>query len=449
MHVGFFFGRHVVIENVRHLIHIDSSSRNIGGHQNRRPAAAKLLQRSLATILTLVRMNGCRRQASLRQLSHNPIRTMLRATENNRTLRHQAVQQLHQQCRLLLLRHNAHALFHQLRRLLLRLNRNVHRIPQNRRCQLPYLRPHRGRKQQRLTLLRNPLQYPPNRREKPHVQHPIRFVQHQHLQTVHAGTALLHQIQQSARSRHDDIRTVPQRSNLRLHPHTTINNRRTNSRKGTVAAKTFVNLQCQFASTGEHQHADRTHPRTLTAYPLRPATRLRSPLQLMQQRQCKRRRLAGARLSNPDNVPTLQNRRDGLLLNRCRNAVTGLGHSAHKGLTKPQLTELHIPSSWEKNETFPGPKAENRRAVCARLTSSGNQPFGCRATNRPLETPLENPVAALALFAAGAANVSITRGTGSRSPNTGTHRMLRGSGQLRRPPPQSGRRMSGNIPANR
>jgi hypothetical protein len=91
-------------------------------------------------------MNRSRRQTGLRQLPHNPVRTMLRATEDNCTLWHESVQQLHQQCRFLFLRHNAHTLFHQLCRLLLRLNRNVHRIPQNRRRQLTDLRTHRGGK---------------------------------------------------------------------------------------------------------------------------------------------------------------------------------------------------------------------------------------------------------------------------------------------------------------
>ena len=67
VHVRLFFCWHVIVEYMRHLIHIDTASSNIGGHQNRRILAAEVFQSPLATILTFIGMNRRSRQARLRQ----------------------------------------------------------------------------------------------------------------------------------------------------------------------------------------------------------------------------------------------------------------------------------------------------------------------------------------------------------------------------------------------
>jgi hypothetical protein len=270
---------------MRHLIHIDTASSNIGGHQNRRILAAEVFQSPLATILTFIGMNRRSRQARLRQLTHDAIRPVLRPTEDNRALRHKSIQELHQQCGLLLLRHNADTLLHQFSGFLTRFNRDIDGVPQNCFRQLPNLRTHRRRKQQRLTLFWNPLQDAANRRQETHIQHPVCFVKNQHLQTVHIGTALLHQIKQAAGSCHDNIGTVSQRPNLWLHPHTTINHSRSHCSERAVITEAFMNLQCQFASTCQNQHSHwPRHSRTIASTAFRPSRRFRTAVQLVQQR---------------------------------------------------------------------------------------------------------------------------------------------------------------------
>jgi hypothetical protein len=218
----------------------------------------------------------------------------------------------------------------------------------------------------------NPLQDSANRRQEAHIQHPVCFVKNQHLQTVHIGTTLLHQIKQAAWSCHDDIGTVSQRSNLWLHPDTTINHSRSHCRKRAVITETVVNLKCQFASACQNQHSHRSRQsRTIASTAVRSARRFRTAVQVVQQRQGECGRFAGSRLSNPDDVTTLQHCGNCLLLNWSWNAVTSLGHSAHKGLTKPQFTELHTPSFREKLKHS---QVRRQKTVADRLTDIVRQP---------------------------------------------------------------------------
>jgi hypothetical protein len=165
-------------------------------------------------------------------------------------------QQLDQQTSLVFLRHKANTLLNQFRRLLLWNDLNADGVVQNGVREVANLRLHRRRKHQCLTLARHMLQNPTNRRKEAHVQHAVRFVKDERVQTFQMNIALLDQVEQSARCGHNHIDAFAKSTHLRLLSNSAINRGDSNGRKGSVVRKAFVNLNSQFASTREYQHAN-------------------------------------------------------------------------------------------------------------------------------------------------------------------------------------------------
>jgi hypothetical protein len=165
-------------------------------------------------------------------------------------------QQLDQQASLLFLRHKANTLLNQLRRLLFWNDRNADWVVQDGVREISNLRLHRRRKHQCLTLARHMLEDPTNGRKEAHVQHAVRFVKDERVQAFQMNIALFNQVQQTSGCGHNHIDAFAKSTHLRLLSNSAIDRGNSNGGKGSVVRKAFVNLNSQFASTRENQHAN-------------------------------------------------------------------------------------------------------------------------------------------------------------------------------------------------
>src|SRR3546814_228479 len=79
----------------------------------------------------------------------------------------------------------------------------------------------RGREQQRLALLRHPVDDALDRRQEAHVEHAVGFVEHQYLVRVELGAAALEVVDQAAGGGDEDVDAAAQVVDLRAHAGTT------------------------------------------------------------------------------------------------------------------------------------------------------------------------------------------------------------------------------------
>ncbi len=152
-----------------------------------------------------------------------------------------------------------------------------------------------GGEQQILTTRRQFRQYATNIVDETHVEHAVRFVQHQDLYFIELHRILVFQIQQTARGGDQHIHTATQFHHLRINAHAAKHHQRTNVEVFTVFTDVLAHLGGQFAGRGQDQRTNRTVTLRL----------IRLIGQQLQQGQRKARGFAGAGLGTGHQIATL------------------------------------------------------------------------------------------------------------------------------------------------
>ena len=123
-------------------------------------------------------------------------------------------------------------------------------------AELPNATVERGGKQQRLTRGRRGGGDHLDRLDKAHVEHTVGLVQHQQFQARKIHLALLHEINQTARCRHQDVeRAVEQLALLRVRHAAQHGAGAHRPRAFAVFEHGIGDLQCQLTRRRQHQHA--------------------------------------------------------------------------------------------------------------------------------------------------------------------------------------------------
>ena len=99
------------------------------------------------------------------------------------------------------------------------------RLIQNAARQFDHTRGHSGGKEKRLAFFGQIGDNFLNIANEPHVEHPVRFIQHQEFDMPEIDVFLIHQIKQTPRSRNQDIYPWQHGFNLRFGRGPAINNR--------------------------------------------------------------------------------------------------------------------------------------------------------------------------------------------------------------------------------
>ncbi len=174
---------------------------------------------------------------------------------------------------------------------------------------------HGGREEQRVALGRQLGDDALDVREETHVQHAVGLVEHEDFDRVQAGQALLHQVEQPPRRRHQDVEAAVQRLHLRELADAAEDDGVGEAQVAAVGGGAVVDLRRQFAGRRQDQDA-------------RPLGRRRALVQgqVLQDGQDEGRGLAGAGLGAAEQVAAVEQVGDGLDLDGGGDSVALLGH---------------------------------------------------------------------------------------------------------------------------
>ena len=144
--------------------------------------------------------------------------------------------------------------------------------------------------------------------QKAHVQHPVGLIQHIDLHLFQRDEPLAHQVQQPPRRGDQHVYPGFQLVGLGVLGHTAKDHTAPEGQLFAIGAEILVDLQRQFPGGRQDQR-----PQVVLVIPLLPL--------FLQDRQGKRRRLAGAGLGAAQQIPARHHRRDRLFLNGRRRLV--------------------------------------------------------------------------------------------------------------------------------
>ena len=325
---------HIVLRNVRQLVvhhmwqvcDIQTAGSDVSRHQHANIVGFEGRECALTRRLALVAVNCHRTDALLFQICRQLIRTVLRARKHQRLCPVTLHNQLRQEWRLPLVSDHIRLLIDPVCRGIARRHFDFHRIVQHRVCEFLHVGRIRRREEQVLTLGRHQFQNLLNVVDEPHVQHPVRLVQHQYLDARQLYLTALTQIEQAARRGHDDIKPAPHLVNLRLEAHPAENHHRANVHMLPVINNTLVYLRCQFAGGCEHER-----PWTLAA--------TGSTREDLKQGQTEGSRLTRTRLCATEHIPAVQDRRDRPRLDWRRLGVAFGFHGCNQLGHEPKFRE--------------------------------------------------------------------------------------------------------------
>ncbi len=164
--------------------------------------------------------------------------------------------------------------------------------------------------------------------DKPHVEHPVRLVDHQQLAARQQDVAALEQVHQPAGRRDQHVDAFFQRLLLVAHRYAADQQRHRKLVIFAVFVEVFGDLRGQFARRLEDQRA--RHPRAAAAL-----------CQHVDHRQNEACRLARSGLRDADQVAPHQHRRNGLALDRRRIVVTGIADGFQKLVGQAEIGKAH------------------------------------------------------------------------------------------------------------
>ena len=154
-----------------------------------------------------------------------------------------------------------------------------------------------------LTPRREMSQQPANVGQKPHVEHAIGLVEHQHFEIRETGIGLFEVVQQAARTGDDQVDALSEGLLLRTEADAAIDRRRSQVSVTGKTVEMFDDLGCELAGGSDHQGSGRT------------ALSRQQPLL---DRQQEGGGLAAARHGASQQIAALETGRNGIALNRRR-----------------------------------------------------------------------------------------------------------------------------------
>src|SRR5690606_14428958 len=163
---------------------------------------------------------------------------------------------------------------------------------------------------------------------KTHVEHPVRLIEHEGFYALEREMPLVHEIEEPARCRDDDVDACRQGADLRLLANTAEHQCVTQRQMLSVYVEAVRDLDRQFTRGSQDQRA------RLAGY-----ARKRPRRQAVQQGKRERGRLSRTRLGNTDDVAALEQRRNGPRLDRRGIDVALLGKRTLKRRGKRERGE--------------------------------------------------------------------------------------------------------------
>ena len=324
--------RQVEIDNERQLADVDAACGDVGRNEHRDLALLEVGERTLTLVLRLVAMDGAREDARSVEVACHAVRAVLGAGKDESLVDVRLVDELGQQRALFGLLNEVDLLLDLLDRTRGRRDRYLDRVLEHAVREVCDFRRNGRGEQQRLALCRQLLYDALDVREKAHVEHSVRLVEHKGFDLVQLYDFLTHEVPQAARGRDEDVRAALDGLDLRHLRHAAEDDRRRYGHITRVLAYILIDLKRKLTRRSENERTDAA------------SGVLVEPLD---DRHGKRAGLARAGLRTAEQVASLENRRDGLLLNGGRLLIAGLGQRLENVSIEFQFFEFH------KNLSFP------------------------------------------------------------------------------------------------
>ena len=260
-----------------------------------------------------------------------------------------ALEQVQQQRRLQVLRHRVDRVSNPDRRRRPPLDVDRRRRLQHLFRELGDRRRHGRAEEQRLPPRRDMAEHAADVGQEPHVEHPVRLVQHEELEPLQLGVRRAKVIQQPARCGDDDVDTAAEGMFLRPHADAAEDRCAGERRVHRQVGKVFENLRRELSCRRQHQRA--CGAARLAHHPL-------------QQREEERGGLAAAGHRTRQHVAPFERGRNGVGLNRGGSRKPEIFQSLEQIRMELEVTEWHIAFTFSRTSSqFPG-KWSRREATC-------------------------------------------------------------------------------------
>ena len=255
VHVVFADVWNFIIHDVRQVVDVDATGRNVGRHQGANFATLKTLQSLGAGTLALVSVQRHGLNAVFRQELSDVVGAKLGAREHQHLAPVVLLDDVGQQGFLFAAAHRMDHLADALHGGVARRYLNALRVFQQGGSEFANFVAEGGREQQALFFFGHQRQNLFDVVDEAHVQHAVGFVKHQHLHAGQIQEALLLQVQQATRGGHQNVHAFFQLGDLRVHADATKNHRRGELEVFAVVAHRLFHLSRQFAGGGQDENA--------------------------------------------------------------------------------------------------------------------------------------------------------------------------------------------------
>ena len=322
VHIGLGVVRNVIVDHVGDALDVQTTGHDIGRHQNVQLTLLELVNGAFTQLLRDITVQRFTGMAACRQLAGQLFGCRLGTHECQQRIIRLDFQQTGHGVQLVQAGNQPVTLAYGGRRAGLGGNFHFHRLLQvTVRHTTDHIR-HGGREQGDLTIVRALLDDPFDIIDEAHAQHFVGFVQYQSAQCGQVQLTLAHQVHDPARRTHDHLGATAQRADLGLIRRTAIDRQYMEFRHVLgVALARFGNLDRQFARRRQDQDLGRGI----------------AGVEARDQRQRKRRRLAGTGLGLAQQVTAFQQRRNGCSLDRGWGLIADIIQRFEDRSSKAQL----------------------------------------------------------------------------------------------------------------
>ena len=327
-HVG-----QVEVDDQGQLADVDAPGGDVRGHQNPDLAAFEALQGPDPAALALIAVDSHGGDICPPQLLYHSVCPVLCGGEHQHRLLLALLQKPYQKTALVDLVHPVEPLLNGIHRGGLGRHLHPHRVVEDGPGQLGDLPGHGGGKEQRLPFFRQTGDDLSHVVDKTHIQHPVRLVQHEDLQTSQIHMTLGAQVIEPARGGHQHVHPPLQGLHLRPLAHAAEDDGAAHRQVLAVLLKTLLNLQRQFPGRRQYQR------------PNGPVAPLPFPLEHLQNGHGEGRGLASTGLGTANQVPARKHRRNGLGLDGRGLPIAQLVHRPQQSRQQLQILKSHQLSS--------------------------------------------------------------------------------------------------------
>ena len=318
MHVGLGIDRHVVVDHVGDVVHVDAAGGDVGRDQNRDSAVAEGFHRLGAHVLRLVAVNRIGIDRCLPENAGQTIRTVLGLREDQGTSDVLTAEETSKHLLLLRSIHLVEMLSDRLDCRRLGIGLDAHRVEEDGIREGPDLLRHRRGEEKGLMLVGKHLDHLADVVDETHVEHSVGLVQNDGLDHRQIDVPLIDEVQKTTGRRDQDVHARTERLDLVVLTDAAIDGRMLQGELASVGREAVEDLHRQLTGRAEH---DRTRQTALCALAGRLGLSHFGTGQTMEDGQCEGAGLARAGLGTTEDITTFEGRRNRLCLNRSRFGV--------------------------------------------------------------------------------------------------------------------------------